>query len=251
MTSEERRDDFLGGKVRLWQPVRGYRAGVDPVFLAAATPAKTGQTVLELGCGAGAASLCLHARVPAIKLTGIELQPYYAELARRNASENDADFEVVEADLTALPDAIRNSQFDHVIANPPYYDRNKSTKADDRGRDIALGGDTPLAHWVEVAAKRLRPKGYFTMIQKADRLLDVLVALEDRLGSVVVKPLAPRLGRKAELVIVQARKGGRADFILDAPLVLHKGERHVQDGDSYSNEVSTILREGGALPLGR
>ncbi|MEY2961347.1 MAG: hypothetical protein RLZ60_1177, partial [Pseudomonadota bacterium] len=52
-------DNFLNGKVRVWQPINGYRAGVDPVLLAAAVPAKSGQTVLELGCGVGTASLCL------------------------------------------------------------------------------------------------------------------------------------------------------------------------------------------------
>ena len=31
-------NDFLGGRVRLYQPVKGYRAGVDPVLLAAAVP---------------------------------------------------------------------------------------------------------------------------------------------------------------------------------------------------------------------
>jgi tRNA1(Val) A37 N6-methylase TrmN6 len=58
------RNDFLGGRLRLWQPVSGYRAGVDPVLLAASVPALSGQSVLELGCGAGAAILCLATRVP-------------------------------------------------------------------------------------------------------------------------------------------------------------------------------------------
>ncbi|PCH69375.1 MAG: methyltransferase, partial [Rhodobacteraceae bacterium] len=53
---------FLGGRVQLLQPQSGYRAGVDPVLLAAAVPGRAGQSVLELGCGAGAASLCLAAR---------------------------------------------------------------------------------------------------------------------------------------------------------------------------------------------
>ena len=35
-------DDFLGGKLSLMQPETGYRAGADPVFLAASVPAKSG-----------------------------------------------------------------------------------------------------------------------------------------------------------------------------------------------------------------
>ncbi|MBF0393554.1 MAG: methyltransferase, partial [Alphaproteobacteria bacterium] len=57
-------DTLLDGRVRLRQPTHGYRAAIDPVFLAAAVPAGAGQRVLDAGCGAGAALLCLCARVP-------------------------------------------------------------------------------------------------------------------------------------------------------------------------------------------
>jgi tRNA1Val (adenine37-N6)-methyltransferase len=79
------RDAFLGGRLHVWQPARGYRAGTDPVFLAAACPARSGEHVLELGCGVGVASLCLAARVEGLALTGVERQVDYAALARRNA----------------------------------------------------------------------------------------------------------------------------------------------------------------------
>jgi len=120
-------DAFLGGKLHLWQPRRGrgYRAGVDPVLLAASIEATAGQSVLELGCGVGAAVLCLGARVPGLTLTGCELQPAYAELARRNGG---AALEVVEADLTDMPLHLRQRQFDHVLANPPYFDRAASAQ---------------------------------------------------------------------------------------------------------------------------
>ncbi|SDF57814.1 tRNA1(Val) A37 N6-methylase TrmN6 [Celeribacter baekdonensis] len=243
-------DAFLGGRVQLYQPADGYRAGVDPVLLAAATPAQPGQTVLELGCGAGAASLCLHARVTGLSLTGVEMQPLYADLARRNAVLNGADMRIVDADLRHLPSDIKARGFDHVIANPPYYDRARSTSSINAGRDMALAGDTPLSDWIDVAAKRLAPKGYLTMIQKADRLPDILTPLMARLGSVRVRAIQPRVGRLAELVIVQARKGGRAAFVMEPPLILHEGERHLRDGESYTAQVLTILREGGDLPWG-
>ncbi|MEO0665427.1 MAG: methyltransferase, partial [Pseudomonadota bacterium] len=70
-------DAFLGGRVKAWQPRHGYRAGVDAVLLAAACPAKAGESVLELGCGVGVASLCLAARTGAVP-TGVEIQPAYA-----------------------------------------------------------------------------------------------------------------------------------------------------------------------------
>ncbi|SFJ83615.1 tRNA1(Val) (adenine(37)-N6)-methyltransferase [Celeribacter neptunius] len=249
--SELSRDAFLGGRLHLWQPRMGYRAGVDPVLLAAATPARHGQSVLELGCGAGAASLCLATRVSGLELTGVELQSFYAELARRNAAENNVAMQVVAADLQHLPGDLRARSFDHVIANPPYYERHRSTAAADAGRDVALAGETPLGNWVDVAARRLKPKAYLTMIQKADRLPDLitaLAALDGRLGSIRVRPIQPREGRVAELVIVQARKGGRAGFVLESALIMHEGLRHEHDGESYRAQVATILRDGGELP---
>ncbi|MCG7520216.1 tRNA1(Val) (adenine(37)-N6)-methyltransferase [Ruegeria sp. Ofav3-42] len=246
--SELTRNDFLGGRVRLLQPRSGYRAGVDPVLLAAAVPATRGHTVLELGCGAGAAILCLMARVPGLQGVGVELQADYADLARRNAVENSAPLEVIEADLGVLPADLKQRQFDHVIANPPYYRAGAHSSASDKGRSVALGEQTPLSQWFETAAKRLTPRGYLHMIQKADRLPDMLVACTGRLGSVEALPLAARTGRKAELVILRARKGGRADFQLHAPLILHEGDRHELDGESYAPQVSKVLREGAALP---
>ncbi|WP_417259735.1 tRNA1(Val) (adenine(37)-N6)-methyltransferase [Celeribacter sp.] len=245
--TDETCDDFLGGRVRLLQPANGYRAGIDPVLLAAAVGASSGQNVLELGCGAGAASLCLHARVSGLSFVGVEVQAEYASLARRNAQANGATMQVVEADLRNLPADIKAQRFDHVIANPPYFKREKSTAAQDAGRDVALGGDTPLEAWVDVAARRLAPKGYLTMIQKADRLPDLICAISGRLGSMRVLPVQSRIGRPAGLVILQARKAGRADFVLHAPLVMHEGARHERDAESYTLQISAILRKAAAI----
>lgn len=242
-------DKFLGGQLVLMQPRDGYRAGVDPVFLAACVSAHEGESVLDLGCGAGAAGLCLATRVPGIRLVGVERQADYADLARKNAFDNGIDMDVVEADLTDLPRAVKDDSFDHVIMNPPYYLRDRSTTSEDEGRAAALFEDTPLATWIDVATRRLKHRGYLTMIQKAERLPEILRGMDDRVGSILVKPLLPREGRAAALVLVQARKGGRGAFRLAAPLILHDGAEHVGDSESYRREVSAILRDGAALPL--
>lgn len=237
------RDAFLGGRVQAWQPAEGYRAAMDPVLLAAACPARQGQAVLELGCGVGVASLCLAARVPGLALTGLELQPAYADLARRNAAENAAPLTVIEGDLAAMPAELRARAFDHVIANPPYYPAGGGTPARDAGRETALREATPLALWVAAGMRRLRPGGIFTLIQDAARLPEVLAATGP---SVTVLPIAPRDGRPARRVIVQARKGGRAAFRLLAPLVLHHGPTH---GTGHSDRAEDILRHGAAIEL--
>ena len=213
-------NDFLGGKVRLWQPRDGYRAGVDPVLLASSVPARSNQRVLELGCGAGQVLLCLGARVADLDLTGIELQSNYAQLARRNATENGIKLAVEQCDLAELPEDLRQRQFDHVLANPPYFSRGAHSPSNDAGRATALGEQTPLGDWIGVAAKRLAPQGMLHMIQRIDRLPEMLIACDGRLGSIEVLPLAARVGRAPELLILRARKSGRAAFRLHAPLIL-------------------------------
>ena len=236
--------------MHLWQPKQGYRAGIDPVLLAASVPARPGQSILELGCGAGAAIFCLSARVPGLRLTGVELQQDYAELARRNAEENKADIRLFCADLTQLPAALRQEQFDHVIANPPYYRKGAHSPAANVGKSRALGEQTELEAWVETAAKRLSNKGFMHIIQRVERLPELIVACEGRLGALEVLPFSSRLGRDPDLVILRARKGGRAAFRLHAPVVLHEGDRHEADKDSYSREISGVLRDGCALNWG-
>ena len=242
-------DAFLGGRLQIIQPKRGYRAGVDPVLLAASIDAKPGQSVLELGCGVGTAILCLGRRVPGLTLTGVELQPDYAELARRNATQNDLPLRVITADLRTLPADLRQQRFDHVLMNPPYFDRDAGTPAADMGRNTALGGGTPLADWLEIGARRLTPKGYLTLIQRVERLPECLAALQGRLGSLTLRPIAGRAERDPGLFILRARQEGRAPFRLLPTLVMHRGAQHDGDKDSYTSQVAQILRNGTDLPM--
>ncbi len=238
-------DAFLCGKLRLWQPLKGYRAATDPVLLAAACPAVSGDHVLDLGCGAGAAALCLGLRVPGLQIAGLELQSAYAALARENAARNGIALQVIEGDLSHIPRELLHS-FDHVIANPPYYPRG-GTPSPKPGRDTALRAATPLSVWVAAAATRLRPGGWLTMISGADSLPDVLSALAPRLGSAAILPLAPRQDRPALRFLLRARKGGKGAFRLLPPFVIHKGDHHNGDRESYTPDANAVLRDGADL----
>lgn len=219
-------------------------------MLAATIPAKSGQSVLELGCGVGTALFCLAMRVPELSLAAVEVQPTYAALARENAHANDIVADIREGDLATLPDDFRLRLFDHVIANPPYFDRTASSPAANEGREVAMGEGTALSVWVDVAARRLAPKGYATFIHRAERLPELLMHVGKKLGSIEILPLQARAGRDAGLVVLRARKGGRADFRLCAPVMMHEGARHETDGESYTPEIRSVLRDGAALAFG-
>jgi tRNA1(Val) A37 N6-methylase TrmN6 len=237
---------FLDGRVRIRQPVRGYRGATDPVLLAAAVPAGPGDAVLDLGCGAGTAALCLGARVEGVELHGLELQPGYARLARENAALNGRALAVHEGDLRVMPQALRQRSFDLVMLNPPWHPP-AHPGSPDAGRDIAnRRGAATIGDWIGAALARARPGGAVIVIMRAEGLPEILAALGPRAAAAVL-PLAARPGRDAKRVIVRARKGGRAPFRLAAPLILHRGATHIADGDDYTAQARAILRDAAEL----
>ena len=246
--AELRLDRFHGGMLAIWQPRSGYRAATDAVLLAAAVPARAGQSALELGCGAGVALLALGKRVAGLGLAGVERQPLYAALARRNADENGLAAQISGADLTALPADLRARRFDHVLMNPPFFPAD-APPARDAGRDAAQREETPLAAWIDAGLRRLKPGGHLTLIHRSERLPDILSALDGR-AAASVRPITAREGRAAGRVLVLARKGARSPFRLLAPLVMHEGAAHPGDHDHFTDRAHAILRAGAALDWG-
>ncbi|MFK7942487.1 MAG: tRNA1(Val) (adenine(37)-N6)-methyltransferase [Paracoccaceae bacterium] len=246
VTAEVVENRLIGGRVRILQPAEGYRAATDPVLLAAACLAEPGDAVLDLGCGVGAASLCLGARVSGLDPTGVELQPAYADLARQNAALNKQSFLVFQSDIRNMPDPVKQQTFDHVIMNPPWHSP-AAIASPDAGRDLANRLHIDLRVWMAAAMSRVRPRGWLTLIQRAEWLPEILTELAPRAGHIAVLPLAARAGRPAKRVIVKARKGTNGPFRLAPPLVLHEGEAHPGDREHYSQAAKSILRDNAPL----
>ncbi len=243
-TSPTTVDMFLGGRIKICQPAAGYRAGSDPVLMAAAVRAGAGERVLDLGCGVGTAALCLLARVAEAHVTGLEVQPELAALARANAEANGlADrFAVVEGCLTRPPSLLRGQGFDHVMTNPPWYEAGTVTAPPAAGKATGhVEGALDLGAWLAAAVGLLRPKGRLTVIHRADRLADILAALGKRAGEIRVLPLHPRPGRSAVRVIVSARRGARTPLEVLPGLVMHDAQ------GAYAQAVEAVLRHGAPL----
>ncbi|NNE84247.1 MAG: methyltransferase domain-containing protein, partial [Alphaproteobacteria bacterium] len=205
-------DWLLNGQVRFHQPASGYRVAIDPILLAAAVSAAGGDVALDLGSGTGAASLCLHHRVPACRIVGLEKDPDMLALARQNALLNEAGDRVafVEGDVSDPPAQIISNSFDHVFSNPPYLE---AMRADGRiignaQRDTAnIENAVGLPTWIEAMVAALKPKGHLTLIHRADRLDELLGELRRHAGEIVIFPLWPKSDRPAKRVLVSARTG--------------------------------------------
>jgi tRNA1(Val) A37 N6-methylase TrmN6 len=236
-------DGFLGGRLTIRQPRGGFRSGLDAVMLAAAVPADAAGDVLELGAGAGVASLCVAARVAGATSVGVEIDPALVALAGDNARENGLEARVrfVEGDVLSLPSELRRD-FAHVIANPPFHD-GAGLPPPDAGRRRALHDAGRLADWLSVGVRRTMSGGTFTTILRADRLAEALAVLP--VSGVVALPLWPRAGEPAMRIVLQTRKGSRAPFILLPGLVLH-----TRNG-APTADAEAVLRDGGSLALAR
>lgn len=232
----------LNHRVRLLQPENGFRTSLDSVMLAAACPAREGDTILDMGCGVGGAGFCVLARVPGVHLTGVDIQQDHVDLAIQNAELNNA------ADKTNfICSDIRHykgGMFNHIICNPPYLDAGTHTPSPSKSKATALYHDDEtlsVKDWIDVGFAHLKSNGSFTIIHRADHVDKIIQGLGKRFGAAEIIPLWPRLGENAKRVIVRAIKDRRTAAQLHAGIVLHE-----EDG-SYTAEADSILRDAAAL----
>lgn len=246
MTSNE--ITVLGQKVRLLQPAEGgFRTSLDSVMLAAACPAKDNDHVLDLGCGVGGASFCLLYRVPSVKLTGIEWEQTYLDLAKQNAVlngvENRADF--ILSDIRAYQMDGTKPIYDHVMINPPFSEAGEYLVSPDPIKAKALGhaseDDLCLDDWIDAAYRLVKSNGSFTIIYPTAGTDKIIRAMGKRFGAIEIIPLWPRAGVNSKRVIIRAIKHRQTPSVIRAGLVLHEA------GGQYTEAAENILRSAQSI----
>lgn len=235
-------DRFLGGRVVLEQPAEGYRAGLDAVLLAASIEARNGLVLAEAGCGAGAALMCVAARIGEARLVGFDRVAGLVGLMERSAVANGFGDRVCgEAhDIFERPRELEN-RFDQTFSNPPYFNPG-DIRAPAKAREDAYLADRPLLDWVRFLHHITTPGGWITMIHRASELANLLELLNARCGEIEVFPVRPHPQAAAKRILVRGRKG------------LRKGDVKLLSGVSLSDSVggppsaeATALMAGEAL----
>ena len=242
-------DAFLGGKLCLRQPKSGHRAGHDAMLLAAATPARSGDRVVDLGAGVGAAGLAVARRVAGIRLALVEVDQSLADLARGNAVSNAIAAETILLDVTSgaeafaaaglLPDTV-----DVVLMNPPFNDATRHRASPDKSREVAhVATAATLEDWIHAGRRILKSGGILIMIWRADGISEVLAALGRGFGSVAILPVHVDVTSPAIRVLVRAVKGGKAPTRIQPALILN------DESGRPNQKVQDILAGKGVLPL--
>jgi tRNA1(Val) A37 N6-methylase TrmN6 len=232
-------DTLLRGRVKLIQPLRGFRSSLDPVLLAGFVRAPFGH-FLDIGCGTGALSFLLLARDPAATGLGVEIQSRLAGLAARSVEANGfgARFAVVAADVRAAG-RVPHAAFDLVASNPPFRPLGKGVLPPHAERSLAHHEVAlTLAEWLDVAQAALRPEGRLAAIFPADRLAEMRAALAARdLGMTRLRMVQAQAGGRASRFCFEAQPSTLvAKTQTEAPLVVHEQGK-------YSAEVRAMLGE--------
>jgi tRNA1(Val) A37 N6-methylase TrmN6 len=243
-------DAVLGGRLRLLQPKDGHRVGHDAILLAAACPAFSGERVVDLGAGVGAAGLAVALRVPGVEVALVDLDEQVCALARENARINGladsvfiAQLDVTGAPATFAAAGLQSESIARVLLNPPFNDPRRQRPSPDLRRRLAHSA-TPggLSVWIGTAKRLLRPGGTLTLISRADALDAVLCALQS-LGAVAVLPVHSHPGQPAIRILVRATKSSRA------PMIILPGFYLNDAAGRPSMEAQSLLRGEGTLAL--
>ncbi len=243
MLANHTNDYLLDKKIKIFQPVDGYRASSDAVLLSAMPENNLKNArILDVGSGTGAISLCLAHRLQNnnVQIYGLELQKELVELSNESAKVNGFDFvRFYQSDIREkmeIPE-YKPCSFDVVISNPPYSERDmpspnvsKATAHNHHNFD--------LNHWLAFCLKSLKPFGKLYLVNRAEALSDICSFLQGKAGNITILPIYSKQGHVAKRVIVSAQKDSKAPCRILPSLIMH------DTNGKYSEIGDKVLRKG-------
>lgn len=240
LTDDERLDYLLAENLRIIQSPSVFSFSLDAVLLArfAYVPKKRGR-IVDLCTGNGAIPLFLSARTEST-ITGVELQPRLAGMARRSIEFNglEEQIAIIEGDVKEIPAQLGYEKFDTVTCNPPYFpahdmsDKNLSEHMAIARHELHL----TLDEAVRSASQLLKQGGKAAFVHRAGRLIDIMAAMRaNRLEPKRIRLVYPKAGKEANTLLIEGIKDGKPDLKVLPPLIVY-GE----DGE-YTEEVWGLL----------
>ena len=234
-------DSLFGGRIRCRQYESGYRFSLDAVLLGNFISMRPGEKVLDLGCGNGIVALILAYRWPSCELTGLEIQPDLAKMARENVELNNCQerIKIVQGDLRQIANSSAPGLYDRVVSNPPYR-RKGAGRLNVAPEKQAARHETmaDVASVVEAAAWVLKNRGRATFIYPAVRGATVLYELKKQgLEPKKLQTVYSYPGSSAVLLLVEAVKGGGEELTILPPFYVYREP----EGD-YSPEMEACYR---------
>ncbi len=235
LRENERFDDLQRGGYKIIQNSRKFCFGMDAVLLSGFTCVKSGENVLDLGTGTGIIPILLKAKTEGRHFTGLEIQPDMVDMARRSVVCNHLEDEIsiVQGDIKEAGRLFGLASFDVVTSNPPYMENGGGLTNPDLPKAIARHEVLcTLEDVIRETAKILRPGGRFYMVHRPVRLTEIIVTLKKyRLEPKRMKMVHPLLDREANMVLIEAVRGGNPQLITEAPVIVFR------EPGVYSDEI--------------
>ena len=234
----ERLDDLERNGYKIIQNPDVFCFGMDAVLLSGFVKTGEGTRVLDLGCGNGIIPILLAAKTGAAHITGLELQEYSADMAERSVQLNKLEerVSIVRGDIKEVVGRFEAASFDTVTSNPPYIKGGNGLTNPDEPRAIARHELKCSLEDVVLAVKYLlKPGGAFFLVHRPQRLAEIFICLSrNGLEPKRMKLVHPFLDHEPNMVLLEARRGGRPQLNIEKPLIVYKSE------GVYTDEIYDI-----------
>lgn len=234
----ERLDDLQRNGLSIIQKTDGFCFGMDAVLLSGFAQVKAGETALDLGTGTGIIPILLSAKTQGKQFTGLEIQEEVAEMAGRSVSYNHLEdrVKIVQGDIKEASQLFGLASFDVVTSNPPYMNDAHGLKNPDLPKAIARHEVLcTLDDVTREAARLLRPGGRFYMVHRPHRLIEIVTALTRyKLEPKRMKLVHPFIDKEANMVMIEAVRGGRSMIKVEAPVIVYR------EPGVYTDEIYEI-----------
>ena len=223
---DERIDDLQRNGYRIIQKKKGFCFGMDAVLLSGFAQVKEGEVAVDLGTGTGIIPILLEAKTKGKHFTGLEIQEEVAEMAGRSVRLNQLEnrVDIVRGDIKEASRLFGKASFDVVTSNPPYMNDNHGLKNPELPKAIARHEVfCTLDDVCREASLLLKSGGRFYMVHRPHRLAEIITALKTyKLEPKRMKLVHPFVDKEANMVLIEAERGGRSMMKVEAPIIVYR-----------------------------